>query len=259
MLTQCKIEMSDFECRIMSVQLKSITLKLNLLSVAVNQETSNSVNIDWENALPQLTLYAKNKLYKRVGPLIVGIELVKLPMSDEYRPHFVLYPLWKKDVKTSLDYPIILNEYYNKKGLQFSIPYDKHRVFFADALQAVKSQSPVSFEGMVGLNDLISAFDAHAKKPPLSAAPNSFLQAELQKAKLKLMLYASAKEAQAYFQDVSKRNWDVNHFKACGFDVNQWLQNLSEEIANREQFLKQIETNVQDRKVLQLKSSELVG
>jgi hypothetical protein len=40
--------------------------------------------------------------------------------------------------------------------------------------------------------------------------------------------------------------------------VTQWLENLSEEIANREQFLKQIETNRQDRKILQLKSSELV-
>jgi hypothetical protein len=64
--------------------------------MAVNKETSNAVNIDWENALPQLTLYAKNKLYKRVRPLIAGIELIKLPMSDEYSPHFVIYPLWKK-------------------------------------------------------------------------------------------------------------------------------------------------------------------
>lgn len=39
--------------------------------------------------------------------------------------------------------------------------------------------------------------------------------------------------------------------------MNHWLQNLSEEIANREQFLKQIETNRQHRKILQLKSSKL--
>jgi len=63
--------------------------------MAVSKETSNAVNVDWENAILQLTLYAKNKLYKRVGPLIAGLELIKLPMSDEYLPHFVIYPLWK--------------------------------------------------------------------------------------------------------------------------------------------------------------------
>lgn len=40
-------------------------------SMAVNKETNNAVNIDWEKALPQLTSYAKNKLYKRVGPLTI--------------------------------------------------------------------------------------------------------------------------------------------------------------------------------------------
>jgi hypothetical protein len=226
--------------------------------MAVNKETSNAVNIDWENALPQLTLYAKNKLYKRIGPLIIGIELIRLPMSDAYRPHFVIYPLWKKDVKTGLDYPIILSEYYNKKGLQFSIPYEKHEAFFTGVLEAVKCQSPVSFDEVVDIDDLITVFDAYSKKPPLSAAPNSFLQAELQKAKLKVLLYASSTKAHAFFKDVSKRNWDFNHFKAFGFEVKQWLQNLSEEIASREQFLKQIETNQLDRKIFQLKSSELV-
>ncbi len=227
--------------------------------MAVNKETSNAVNIDWENALPQLTLYAKNKLYKRIGPLIAGIELTKLPMTDAYRPHFVIYPLWKKDLKTSLDHPIILAQYYNKKGLQFSIPYDKHVVFFKDVLEAVKSQSSVSFDNDIDISDLISVFDAHSKKSPLSAAPNSFLQAELQASKLKVMLYASSIKAQAFFPEVAKRSWDVNNFRAFGFDVSQWLQNLSEEIGNREQFLKQIETNQSDRKILRLRSSELVS
>lgn len=227
--------------------------------MAVNKETRNAVNTDWENALPQLTLYAKNKLYKRIGPLIAGIELIKLPMADVYRPHFVIYPLWKKDVETSLDHPIILTEYYNKKGLQFSIPYDKHEVFFPDVLEAVKSQCPLSLDNDIDVSDLISVFDAHSKKPPLNAAPNLYLQAELQKNKLKVMLYASPIKAQAFFSEVAKRNWDINNFRAFGFDVSQWLQNLSEEIGSREQFLKQIETNQSDRKILRLRSSELVS
>jgi len=107
-------------------------------------------------------------------------------------------------VKTSLDYPIVLNEFYNKKGLQFSIPYEKHKVFFTDVLEAVKNQSPVSFDEVGDIDDLIFVFDAHSKKPPLSAAPNSFLQAELQKAKLKVLLCASSIKAHAFFRRSQK-------------------------------------------------------
>ena len=70
----------------------------------------------WQNAFPQLTLYSQNNLYKKVGPIIIGIELIRLPRTEEYRPHFVMYPLWKKDILTCLSIPIILKEYKNKKG-----------------------------------------------------------------------------------------------------------------------------------------------
>jgi hypothetical protein len=46
---------------------------------------------DWQNAFPQLTLYAQNKLYKVIGSCIIGIELIKSPHTASYSPYFVLY------------------------------------------------------------------------------------------------------------------------------------------------------------------------
>lgn len=226
--------------------------------MAIDKEIKKKITEDWLYSLPQLSAYAQNKLYKVVGCCVVGIELIKLPYSEEYRPHFVIYPLWKQDVKTSLDIPIILKEYYNKKGLQYSIPYQKHDIFFNDVLESVKMQTPLSLNKDVFFNEIIYVIDEYSNSRPLNAAPNSYLQAVLQEAKLKIALFISIEEAQGVLGQITKRNWDINHFKACGIDVSDWLNSLENTIVNRDEFLKQIELNKQDKKIEKLKSSELL-
>ncbi len=212
---------------------------------------------EWLIVFSQLGAYNQNKLYKIVGPCLIGIEIIKSPHTDSYSPYFAIYPLWKKDVKTSLDYPIILKYFKNKKGIQYDIPYEKHSVFFNDVIDSVRKQTPLPFEGSISFKTLVSILDEYSKTPPLSAAPNSYLQAVLQEAKLKIALFIGVQEAESVMEQINKRNWDTNHFKACGVDVNKWLQSLNEVITNRDEFLNQIETNKQEKKISLLKSSEL--
>ena len=68
------------------------------------KEAKIKVKEDWINALPNLAAYAQNKLYKIVGPSVMGIELIKLPGTPEYRPHFVCYPLWKENLKECFEW-----------------------------------------------------------------------------------------------------------------------------------------------------------
>ncbi|GGZ39305.1 hypothetical protein GCM10007049_35840 [Echinicola pacifica] len=227
--------------------------------MAIDKTIKKKVIEDWQNAFPQLTMYAQNKLYKVVGSCVLGIELIKSPHTESYSPYFVLYPIWKKDIKASLDYPIYLSDFKNKKGYQYDIPYEKHSVFFDDVVNSVKNQTPLPFEGNISLKQLATSIEDSSQKPPLSAAPNSYLQAVLQEAKLKTALFISIEEAQKVLEQISKRSWDVNHFKACGIDVSQWLQGLQATITNRDEFLKQIEANRQDKKISHLKSSELTA
>jgi len=225
--------------------------------MAIDKELKKKVIEDWQNAFPQLSLYAQDKLYKVVGSIVVGLELIKLPRTDEYRPHFVAYPIWKEDVKTSLNTPFILKEYYNKKGLQYSILYERHSSLFNDVLESVKRQTLLSFDGNISFKKIVSVIDEYSKTPPLSAAPNSYLQAALQEAKLKIALFVGVAEAQSVLEQINIRSWDANHFKACGVDVNRWLQELKENISKRDEFLKQIEVNKYDKKISQLISSEI--
>lgn len=225
--------------------------------MAIDRTIKKKVTEEWLNAFPQLLKFTQNKLYKVVGPCIIGIELIKSPHKESYSPYFVIYPLWKKDVKTSLDYPILLKYFKNKKGLEYDIPYEKHTMFFDDVLDSVKKQRPLPFEGNISLKNLMDALEEHSKTPPLSAAPNSYLQALLQEAKLRMALFVSLKEAQNILEQIKKRNWNKNSFNMWKIDLSKWLQSLQDIITNRDEFLKQIEINKQDKKITKLNSSEL--
>jgi len=229
--------------------------------MAIDKEIKKKVTEEWLNAFPQLTLYAQDKLYKVVGSIIIGLELIKLPRTDEYRPHFVIYSLCGNrmghDIKACLAGPILLQQYYNKKGFQYDIPYEKHSIFFDDVLESITKQTPLPFEGNIPLKRIMSILDEYSKTPPLSAAPNSYLQASLQEAKLKIALFIDVTGAQSILEQINKRNWELNHFKAWGVDVNEWLQSLQTTITHRDEFLKQIEINKQDKKIAKLLSSEL--
>ena len=106
---------------------------------------------------------------------------------------------------------------------------------------------------------IVSAIDDSSKKLPLSAAPNSYLQAVLQESKLKIALYISSEDALKVLLEINNRSWDIKSFKMWNIDFNNWLQSLQITISRRDEFLIQIEANKHDKKISQLRSSELTG
>jgi len=216
------------------------------------------VSEEWLRAFSQLSAFSQNKFYKILGSCLIGIELIKSPLKENYSPYFVIYPLWKKDVKSNLNYPIILKEFKDKNGYQYDIPYEMSSVILSDVIKRVRQNCPLPFDSNIPLLSILSLMDTFSKEPPLSAAPNSYLQAVLQESKLKIALYGSIQKSQIIFNQIKKTNWDAHHFSACGVDLNNWLESLREELDNREDFLRQIEINKRDSKILKLKFSEII-
>ncbi|MEZ4921387.1 MAG: hypothetical protein R2792_19995 [Saprospiraceae bacterium] len=226
------------------------------------KDIKKQVAEDWQNAFPQLVRYAQNKYYKILGPLLVGIELVKRSSIEKYSPHFVIYSLWGnkagKDLKACLSGPIALKPFYNKKGQEIYIPYNKHEVEFLEVLKAVKNQLPFSMEGDVSLKKVMSALDEHSKTPPLSAAPNSYLQATLMESKLEMAICSgNEKLVQDIFSQIKKRSWDLDHFSLWGIKYKEWLKGVENKITNKDGILSRLETNKQDKKLKKLQQSEL--
>lgn len=227
--------------------------------MAVDQALKKNIRADWQGAFPALGWYAPTKLYQVVGPVVMGLELIRLPRSEDYRPHFVVYPLWRQDVTACLSFPFVLKEYYNAKGLQFNIPYQRHRGFFEEVVAAMKQQTPLWLDGSITGKKAAAFLDAYARCPPLSFAPDSYLQATLQEAKLKIALFTGPAEAEAVIEHIQQRSWNDQHFKACGIDKTTWLRGLRDTVSNREPFLQQIEANKQNSKIAQLPSADLSG
>ncbi|WP_343701359.1 hypothetical protein [Chitinophaga sp.] len=224
----------------------------------IDKSVKKAIDSDWLNEFPQWSSYGVNRYYKIIGPVLAGVELIRLRGGDEYRPHFTIYPLWKKDINDCFNYPIVMYEFHNERNLQFSIKYLRHAVYFEEMVKNVKAQIPGILEGNIQLNAVLNFFDEYARTPPLSAALNSFLQAELKADKLAIALYISQEEARKVFFDITQQDWDLQHFKACGIDINKWLHELQDRINNREAFLRQIITNTNHKKLVKLKRSELI-
>lgn len=228
--------------------------------MAIDKEIKKKVTEDWLNFFSQLSAFAQNKLYKVVGPCIIGIELIKSPFSDNYSPYFVVYSLWRKDAKSCLTGPILMGRLRNKKGLQFDIPYEKHTTYFNEAIECFKKQIPVSLNGDVTLKSLFEYVDDMFDDMLIKRS--SAEQAKLFELKFYMALYT---ENQSQVQNVlnqiqqASKNWNMQMFETWYGKFDSWLQGLQESGSSREELLKQIEANKQDKKISQLKRSELIA
>jgi hypothetical protein len=222
------------------------------------RKIKQSISEDWQKAFPQLVRYSEKKLYKVTGPFVIGIELIDLPRSEGYRPHFVVYSLWKANIKECFSGPVLQYGIKDKKGLSFSIPFENHDRYFSEAVDCTKSQIKLSLISDIVLLDFLKVFDDYSRTPPLSAAPDSYLQAKLAESKLCTALYTNnATETKSILADIEKKAWNLQHFKLFQIDFDQWLMGLHKIILNREIFISQISANKKDKTLQKLNSSEL--
>lgn len=70
-----------------------------------------------------LTAISTTKFYKIAGCFIIGFELIKT--QGEIQPHFVVYPLWKDNVKECFSYPYILHCIEDSKGFNYQLPVSR--------------------------------------------------------------------------------------------------------------------------------------
>lgn len=55
-----------------------------------------------------LTPLSKNQFYNLLGCVIVGWKLISMPNKSEYKPYFVVYPLWEDSLAKCMNSPLLL-------------------------------------------------------------------------------------------------------------------------------------------------------
>ncbi|CAA0211195.1 conserved hypothetical protein [Tenacibaculum maritimum] len=210
----------------------------------------------WLDAYPSLHNYSNTKLYSILGPFVIGIELIKLPRVDNYRPHFVLYPLYCNNLKTCLSYPIFLLEFFNKKGLEYSIPYNMDdKSLFNDVKNSINNKISKEVGKDMPISTIFKLIDeqigSHITKLQLK-------QPEFYEVKYYSALYVSNDKANTVLEEIQKehKSWDMNKFNTYYGDYNEWYDSLKGK--DRNSFLKLINKNKSDEKLGKLNQSELV-
>lgn len=217
----------------------------------MDKDIKKTISEEWLSLIPNLNLFAQNKFYKLVGCTILGIELIKLPNSEDYRPHFVLYPLWRENMRKCLDLPSVYFALKNNKGLQFDIPYLKHNLYINEAVQCLKKQLPILWDEDIALESLFDLVDRLFNDILIKS--NSAQQAKLFELKFYTALYTgNQSQVQNVLNQIQQasKNWNMQMFEMWYGKFDTWLRGLLEKVNSNEDFLKQVESNKQDKKIL---------
>lgn len=227
--------------------------------MAIGTEIKKRVVQEWLDEFPQLSAFAQNKLYKVIGCNVIGIELIKLPHSDDYRPHFVIYPLWKSDIKKCLDAPSLMQQLYNKKRLQFNIPFISSSEYLDEAIDCFKIQFPISLNNDVPLKSLFDFVNSHFNN--LLIQSNSAAQAKLFEIQFYNAIYTHNENlARTILLKIQKAsvNWNMQLFENWHGNFYTWFKDLEKIIMNNKILFVNVENNLLDRKVSKLNRSQFV-
>ncbi len=228
----------------------------------MNSKTKNIIKEEWIKAFPNLTAYTQNRLYKVVGAFILGIELIKLPRVDNYRPHFAIYPLFRKGIENCLKIPFILDQYYDERGMQLSLPYDNNsKIKIVQNIINNTSKLDLNLSSYKLSNFFNLAEYYLYNHPDIWYRNHPGKRALLFELKLYAALYVGNEtEINIVISEILEESakWNMQLFETWFGNFETWFQNLNTLILNRIEFLKQIDTNKHEKKIAKLCNSELI-
>lgn len=213
---------------------------------------------DWGNAFTSLSIYTQSRLCKTCGPFALALKIMNLPGRTGYRPVFEIYPLWKPDVAACLDEPIFIQEIYNGKGFQFTIPFEKHSTLLPEAIKCTSQQAFLLLSTEVSVPQIIKVFEMQFSQLLIKSSPVGM--AKLWEAMLFTHLYVGdVNESNRILDDIVNTSavWQPELFEWKYGSVKTWIRNLQNVIENRDTFLERIELNKQDKRIAKLRDFSL--
>jgi hypothetical protein len=213
----------------------------------------------WLKNFPSLKVFGADKLYKIVGPFIIGIELINLPRIKEYKPHFVLFPLYGNnlgnDLKNCLKYPKILFQLYKKNGLQYNIPYEGQLDLHIEAIQSAKKIEILNLNSDVPIKLIYKIIDEQLQDKIIIIRQ---AQPDLLELKYYTALYIKNKNIQnSVLTDIMNdyKNWNTDYFLKDYGDFTDWYERLKNtELTDFENLIK---SNKNETKIKKLLSFEI--
>jgi hypothetical protein len=195
-----------------------------------------SINKDWKETFPKLKTIGSNQLFSIVGPMLVGIELVKSKYGGQYQPHIVICSLFGSEVATNragnqlkncLNSPDFYFGLVNQKQLQFDISYDSPSDKINEAIKEMKKQH-LPLEQDITINELFDFIDSHKSHNSIISGSSGAL-AYLMEFKYFLSVYINSKTLKNNVLaeiESDKKFWNMEHFEMWVGNYNDWIEKL---------------------------------
>jgi hypothetical protein len=214
---------------------------------------------DWREEFHEFKLYTPVKLFKVVGPLVMGIEMQNLLGNEEYRPHLSCYGLWGEGLNDSLKCPAVYVEHHNRKGLQFNIEYRVHIASsgMPEFGEMLREQVSVPFVGDVTLAQLHLELDKYIERYKVSYP----IIMDAMGMKVKSALYVGEdKMAEELYNHLVAftRDWYHPYDEHFPERRKAWLAAIQNTLDHRDDFMRIIEENLMHPKIAKLNKAALV-
>lgn len=123
------------------------------MSLKTPSAVLTQVASDWQGQFPDLKRFkGGQKLLKRVGGIVLGIELEKY-FDVGYRPKPVIFNLLDPTARSF--FPCVVQSLRNPKGLQLTIRYTGHSQEYLQACDIMRRQARVRLDGVPTLLEVI--------------------------------------------------------------------------------------------------------
>ena len=218
---------------------------------------------DWLNLFSELSYFSQNKLYRIIGPIVVGIEILKIPKVDEYRLYFVYYPLWKQNLTECLKIPSLYTVIRDDNGMQLDIPFSRDLDRIKQTTVLLKKQAPILFETEVGYASLLRYIDEQSNN--ILIKTNSAEQGKLFELKFYISLYLDdLGEQERVLSQILAANsrWneeDIKRFEYWFGRFEAWFASLQNISNHRSEFTQRIITNINNNRLSNVRRSQLLN
>jgi hypothetical protein len=226
----------------------------------MNSKLLSKYSKDWSMAFPDLACLKPHKMYRNVGPLVVGIELNSRPGYDSYEAYFVIAGLWRQDVKECLTKEVIFAGIQDSRNLQVILTSKNHQKEIQRAILAMKERYGQFLSGKFSVKDFMNLAENHQSTSRLSMCSTSYFVADLYLSMMCVALYGGEDAlARTIMAKIEVTPWDIKHFSFWKVDVDEWKTSVLEIFQNRDLLVARIMERRADPLVRKLPQSELAG
>ncbi|MFM7315506.1 MAG: hypothetical protein ACKO5E_01035 [bacterium] len=212
-------------------------------------QAQNAITKDWKAEFPELAIQGPRHLLKRVGPLLLGIDLARYSPT-EYEPGFHVHFLGnsKDGFCLTMRTSVLPPPGFFGGGVAVS----DHKAVYKDCAKRLREEAPLRLEGPLTVAEVVAAYQKYSTSP-MGEQQLAYLYQDAIKL---LACYDFADKARGLLQEILERTEGRDYKFGHHGGREAYIERMRDAIAHPETIRETIEQQIVQHKVGRLPFSE---